>query len=450
MSQRSLTTGSPLRLILRFALPIVAGNALQQFYSLVDSLVIGRAEGVTALAAVAASGWLDWLVLSLAMGLTQGFAIRVAQEFGAEDFGALRRTAGQSVLLALLATAALEALSQGLLRPVLVLLASPEDTIHLTERYLRVIFAGLPLVMGVNLLGGFLRSVGDSRTPLVAMVASTLCNAVLDVLFVALLRWGVTGAALATTISQGASCVICLLAVRRLPYFRLKAEELRPDWPLCGALMRLSTPLAFGNLVISLGGLVLQRVVNGFGFVFMAGYNAASRLQGLVEMAGSSLGSAVGTFAGQNIGAGRLDRVKKGVRQSLVLSIGLALAVAALMIVFGRQLLALFIQDEPELVEQVLAYAYRFLIIMSIGLPALYILFAYRSALQGLGNTVVPMISGFLELACRIAAILLLPRLLGETGVFIAEIAAWIGAGAYLGVEYYRWVWKREEGRGRS
>ena len=431
-----------MRLILRFALPIVAGNALQQFYSLVDSLVIGRVEGVTALAAVAASGWLDWLVLSLAMGLTQGFAIRVAQEYGAGDFAALRRTAGQSVLLACAATLLLEALSQGLLRPVLVLLSTPENTIHLTERYLRVIFCGLPLVMGVNLLGGFLRSVGDSRTPLAAMTASTLCNAVLDVLFVALFRWGVTGAALATTLSQGASCLICLLAVRRLSCFRLRRAELRPDLPLCGALLRLSSPLAFGNLVISLGGLVLQRVVNGFGFVFMAGYNAASRLQGLIEIAGSSLGSAVGTFAGQNIGAGRLDRVRSGVRQSLILSVGMALLVGGVMAGFGRQILSLFVQDEPELADQVLTYAHRFLLFMSAGLPGLYILFAYRSALQGLGDTVVPMLSGFLELACRLTVILLLPQLIGEWGVYAAEIAAWIGAAVYLAWGYYRWMRK--------
>ena len=435
---RDMTSGSPLGLIARFALPIMAGNALQQFYSLVDSLVIGRVEGVTALAAVSASGWLDWLVLSLAMGLAQGFAIRIAQEFGAGDMGSLRRSAGQSILLASAATLLLEALAQGLLAPILRLLSTPQDTFALTLRYLRIIFAGLPLVMGVNLLGGFLRSVGDSRTPLFAMIASTLCNALLDVLFVALFRWGVAGAALATTLSQGASFLFCLRAVAKLPFYRVGRADLKADPRLSRALLRLGVPIAFANLVISVGGLILQRVVNGFGFVFMAGFNAASRMQGLIEMAGSSLGSAVGTYAGQNIGAGRMDRVRQGVRQSLVFALLLALAVGLPMLLFGRQLLSLFVDDDPALVEQVLTYGSRFLTVMSLSLPALYFLFVYRSALQGMGDTFIPMLSGFMELACRVAAVLLLPLVLGEWGVYTAETAAWLGAAVLLAAGYYR------------
>ena len=435
---RDMTQGSPTRLILGFCLPIIAGNLFQQFYSLVDTLVIGRVEGVTALAAVSSAGWLDWLVLSIAMGMAQGFSIQIAQSFGAKDEPELRRAAGQGLLLSVAVVALIEILSQWLLRPVLVLMRSPNNTIELTCLYLRIIFGGLPLVMAYNLFSGYLRAIGDSRTPLIAMTTAALCNILLDILFVATFRWGVVGVASATVLSQGLSCLICLAALLRLPLMRLRRNDLQPDRPMIRRLITLSLPLAFQNLIISVGGLVLQTVVNGFGFLFMAGFNAAMRLTGLIELAGTSIGSAVGTFAGQNLGAGRLDRVKLGLRQSARIAILLALAVAASMLLFGRSILSLFVQDDPAIVEQVLTIGYRYLAVMSLGLPMLYLLFVYRSTLQGLGDTVAPMMSGIVELVMRMGTVLLLPLAIGEWGVYIAEIMAWAGAAVQLMISYYR------------
>ena len=435
---RDMTQGSPTRLILGFCLPIIAGNLFQQFYSLVDTLVIGRIEGVTALAAVSSAGWLDWLVLSIAMGMAQGFSIQIAQSFGAKDEPELRRAAGQGLLLSVAVVALIEILSQWLLRPVLVLMRSPDNTIELTCLYLRIIFGGLPLVMAYNLFSGYLRAIGDSRTPLIAMTTAALCNILLDILFVATFRWGVVGVASATVLSQGLSCLICLAALLRLPLMRLRRNDLQPDRPMIRRLITLSLPLAFQNLIISVGGLVLQTVVNGFGFLFMAGFNAAMRLTGLIELAGTSIGSAVGTFAGQNLGAGRLDRVKLGLRQSARIAILLALAVAASMLLFGRSILSLFVQDDPAIVAQVLTIGYRYLAVMSLGLPMLYLLFVYRSTLQGLGDTVAPMMSGIVELVMRMGTVLLLPLAIGEWGVYIAEIMAWAGAAVQLMISYYR------------
>lgn len=435
---KDMTHGNPTRLILTFCLPIVAGNLFQQLYSLVDTLVVGRVEGVTALAAVSAAAWLDWLILGLAMGLAQGFSIQIAQCFGAGDHHGLRRAAGQSLLLAAGIVAVLTLLAQLLLYPALVLLRSPENTIDLTCRYLRISFSGIALVMAFNLLSGFLRSLGDSRTPLLAMTAAALCNIVLDVLFVALFRWGVAGVAVATVLSQGVSCLVCLAALRKMPQFLPRREDFRPDPPVMRQLMGLGTPVAFQNMIISVGGLVLQRVVNGFGFIFMAGFNAATRLTGLMELSGSSLGSAMGTFAGQNLGAGRLDRVRLGLRRSAQIAIGLAVAVGACMVLFGRPLLALFISDAPEVMEPVLNVGCRYLYVMSAGLFVLYLLFVYRSTLQGLGDTMIPMVSGIVELVMRIGCALLLPLLIGEWGVYIAEVSAWFGAAALLIWGYYR------------
>ena len=435
---RDMTRGNPTKLILSFCLPIIAGNLFQQFYSLVDTLVIGQVEGVTALAAVSAAGWLDWTVLGLAMGMAQGFAIQIAQSFGAGDYAGLRRAAGQSLLLSAILTVVLTALSEALLWPVLVLLRTPENTIALTCQYLRVIFGGVVFVMAFNLLSGFLRSLGDSRTPLIAMTTAALCNIGLDILFVAVFRWGVNGVSIATVLSQCLSSLICLAALRKLPVLQLSPADWKPDPRMMRRLMLLGAPVAFQNLIISVGGLVLQRVVNGFGFIFMAGFNAATRLTGLIELAGNSLGSAVGTFAGQNLGARRLDRVRLGLRRSAQIAVGLALTVALLIVFFGRFVLSLFINDDPALVEQVLTVGCRYLYVASSGLFMLYLLFVYRSTLQGLGDTVTPMVSGVIELVMRIGNALLLPLLIGEWGVYIAEISAWIGAAVFLIWGYYR------------
>ena len=433
-----MTSGSPVRLILRFALPILAGNVLQQLYNLVDSLVVGRLLGVTALAAVSASGWLDWAVLSVLMGIAQGFSIQAAQSFGAGNREELRRVTGQSLLISVATVILLEILSQSLLVPLLRWMNTPTETFHLTERYLRIIYCGLPVVMAVNALNGFLHALGNSRTPLVSLACASVVNIVLDWVFVGPCGLGTNGGALATVTAQLVSALISLEAVRRLSLLHPSRPDLRPDRAMGLRLLRLGLPIAFQNLIISVGGLILQGVVNSFGFIFMAGYNAASRLQGLVEMAGSSLGNAVGTFTGQNIGAGRLDRVRQGLRSSARIGFLLAVAIGSLVALFGHPLLSLFIQDDPALADQVLSIGYQFLCVMAAGLPMLYLLFVYRSTLQGLGNTLIPMISGFVELAMRVAAILLLPRFFGVWGVYSAEIAAWIGAGIFLIIGCYR------------
>ncbi len=437
-STRNMTSGSPVRLILRFALPILAGNLLQQLYNLVDSLIVGRLLGVTALAAVSASGWLDWAVLSIPMGLAQGFSIEAAQAFGAGDTAQLRRVSGQSLLLAVLATLVLEIASQLLLSPVLSWMNTPVETFRLTENYLRFLYAGLPVVMAVNVLNGFLHALGNSRTPLFALACASVVNIALDWVFVGPCGLGTNGGALATVTAQTVSAGIGFFAVCRLPLLHPAREDLHPDRVMSGRLLRLGLPIAFQNVIISVGGLILQGVVNGFGFIFMAGYNAASRLQGLVEMAGSSLGNAVGTFTGQNIGAGRIGRVRSGLRSSARIGFLLAVITGSTVALLGRPLLSLFIQDNPALAEQVLAIGYQFLCVMSAGLPMLYLLFVYRSTLQGLGNTFIPMISGFVELAMRVGSALLLPRFFGVWGVYTAEIAAWIGAAVLLIISCYR------------
>jgi len=327
---------------------------------------------------------------------------------------------------------ALEIIAQFALRPVLTLMNTPADTYELTLLYLRIVFGGLPLVMGYNLFSGFLRSVGNSRTPLFAITCSAICNILLDVLFVVYFHWGVAGVAIATLISQALSCLICLVAVLRLPIFKLSRSDLRLSRDVSFGLIKLGLPIAFQNLIISVGGLILQSVVNAQGFIFMAGYNAASRMQGLMEMAGTALRGAVSTFVGQNYGAKKMDRVRLGLRKSVQIAVLMALVIGGAVILCGKPLLRLFIQDDPAIVEQVLVYGYRFLCFMGASLFALYLLFVLRSALQGLGDTVTSMFSGVLELFMRSGSALVLPLFMGEWGVYTAGIISWYGAATLL------------------
>ena len=433
-----MTAGNPVKLILIFALPILAGNLLQQLYSLVDSLIIGRLLGVTALTAVSASGWLDWAILSIPMGLAQGYSIHAAQCYGGKRFADLKRSVAQSYLISVAATIFLEIASQLLLHPVLVWMNSPDETIAMTENYLRIIYVGLPIVMCVNIFSGFLHALGNSRVPLIALACSATVNIVLDWWFVGSLGMGTNGGAYATVIAQAVSAAICFRAVLKIPELKPEKTDYRPDREVIRKLVRLGFPIAFQNLIISLGGLVLQGVVNGFGFIFMAGYNAAARFQGMIEIAGTALGNAAGTFTGQNFGAGKMDRVRDGLRRSAQIGFLMAVSIGLIMVFFGKPLLSLFVREEAEISEQVIGFGYDFLRIMAAGLPMLYLLFIYRTTLQGLGDTVVPMVSGFVELAFRIASALLLPMVIGYWGVYLAEIAAWIGAGVFLIIGCYR------------
>ncbi len=434
---KDLTTGSPVRLILAFALPILAGNMLQQLYNLVDSLIMGQLLGVTALTAVSASGWLDWAVISIPMGLAQGFSIQAAQCYGGKRYDELKKTVAQSYKIALLATVVLEIASQSLLHPVLVLLNSPDETITLTENYLRILYAGLPIVMCMNVFSGFLHGLGNSKVPLFALACSTAVNIALDWFFVGSLGLGTNGGAYATVIAQFVSAAICLAAVLRVPHLRPQKQDFGRDPESTWRLLKLGLPIAFQNLIISVGGLVLQGVVNAYGFIFMAGYNAAARLQGLVEIAGTALGNAAGTFTGQNYGAGSMARVRQGLRRSAQIGFALALVIGAVMVCFGKPILSLFIRDEADLTEQVLEIGYEFLCFMAAGLPMLYLLFIYRNTLQGLGDTLIPMLSGFLELLMRVGTALLLPLVIGVLGIHLAEIAAWVGASVMLIIGYY-------------
>ena len=425
---RDMTVGKPARLILSFALPLMLGNVFQQMYIIVDTMVVGKFVGVEALAALGAADWLNWLVIGLMQGLTQGFSILISQRFGASDWKGLNRAMAGAVLIAGIVGIALTITSLSLVHPVLVLLNTPADIMDGALSYLHVMFSGCLAVMGYNVFAAILRAMGNSRTPLIAMVIASLLNVVLDLLFVLGFHWGIAGAAGATVLAQAVSCLICLFAVLRLPIPKMEREDWRPSAPLYGQLLKLGAPLAFQNTIIAVGGMVVQSVVNGFGVLFVAGYTATNKLYGLLEIAATSFGFSMAAYTGQNLGARKYDRIRTGMRSASRMAVATALLISVLMILLGRYILMLFISGDPAQQEQVLAIAYRFLCIMSAMLFILYLLHVYRSALQGMGDTLIPMSSGIIEMFMRIGAAMLLPSLIGQDGVFWAEVIAWTGA----------------------
>lgn len=431
------TEGSPWKLLLLFSLPLMAGNIFQQMYTVVDTAVVGKALGVEALAALGAVDWLNWLTLGTIQGFTQGFSILLAQRFGAGDYGRLRQTMANAVLLSALCAVVITAGSQALAEPVVVLLQTPEEIRPIAMAYLRLLFAGLPVVTAYNFAAAALRALGDGRTPLIAMAAASVTNIALDFWFVLGFRWGVQGAAAATVLAQCLAAGCCIWRLCRIEALRLSRADWKPDGALCGRLMTLGLPMALQNTIIAVGGMIIQTIVNGFGVAFIAGYTATNKLYGVLEVAATSYGYAMSTYSGQNLGAGKVHRISEGIRAGLVIAMITSVIIAVLMLGFGRLILSCFVPAGAGESAQAIDVAYRYLVIMSVCLPVLYLLHITRSCVQGLGNTVLPMASGIAEFFMRTGGALLLPLYMGETGVMLAEVLAWIGADFILVPSYF-------------
>ena len=433
----SMTQGHPTRLLLMFALPLMVGNVFQQLYTVVDTAVVGQFVGVGALASLGAADAPNWGVLGIIQGLTQGFSILMAQHFGAKDYRELSRAVSGSITLCVVFGVLLAVGGQLWALPILQLLNTPSDVLGGAVLYLRIVYGGIPAIMAYNFLAAILRALGDAKTPLYAIVVAALMNVVLDLLFVVGFHWGIAGAAIATVISQVASAVYCYFNVRRIHFIQVRREDLRPGRQLAFQLLKLGFPIALQNAIIAVGSMVVQFVINGFGMLFLAGFTATNKLYGLLEIAASSYGFAVTSYVGQNLGARLVDRIKKGMRSALAIAVITSVIIGAAMLVFGRLILSLFISGDPGEVEASLQIAFHYLSIMAVCLPILYLLYIYRSGLMGLGDTVVPMLSGFAEMVVRMGVVLLLPIWMGQEGVYYAEVGAWTAAAVILAAAYY-------------
>lgn len=435
---KDMTEGRPFGLILQFSLPLMLGNVGQQLYTVVDAIIVGQGVGVEALAALGATDWIYWLFLWSSTAMTQGFSILLSQRFGAKNTEGLRKAFTMSALLSIGIGIAFTVIGLAAARPLLHLLHTPADIFDRALSYLYTLLAGMTIVVFYNMAASILRSLGNGKAPLIAMVIAACVNIALDLLFVMVFHWGIVGAAVATLIAQLFSFLYCLNAIRQIEVLHTSRTDWKPlKSDLC-RLLGLGTPLALQFFIIVAGGMVLQSVLNRFGFIFVAGITATNKLYGILESTAISFGYAMTTYMGQNLGAGHYLRLKSGMQAVLKLCAIVSTSIAVSMLLFGKNILVLFVPPEGTYSLQVIDIAYQYLCVMSVPLMVLYILHVYRACLQGFGNTIASVICGILQFGMRVGVALILPRFLGEFGLFFAEPAAWLGAAIVVVIWYYR------------
>lgn len=427
---KDLTTGSPLKLILYFAFPTYLGMLFQQFYNIVDTVIVGKLLGIGPLAGVGSTGSLNFMVLGFCMGLCSGFAIPIAQKFGAREESALRKYVANSFWLAAVFSVLLTVPVCVFCRPILRLMNTPEDVFEYAYRYIFIIFLGIPAAFLYNILAGILRSLGDSKTPVVFLALSSFLNIALDIITIRLFGMGVEGTALATVISQATSGIICFFYMKkRYAVLRMNAQERRPDGRCMARLCYMGIPMGLQYSVTAIGTLIIQATMNGFGSAAVAGATAAQRIHGFLACPLDALGSTMAPYTGQNMGAGKLERISKGVWSASLCGIACSAAMYAVAAVFGRSLVCIFL-DVPE--ETVIGYAAQFLTITAGGYCLLTLVNVVRFSIQGMGFSVLAIVSGIMEMIARaIAGLFLAPRF-GFAAVAFAHPLAWIFADVFL------------------
>lgn len=431
-----MTKGNPTKLILAFTIPILIGNLFQQLYSMVDTAIVGQFVGVGALAAVGSTGGLVFLVQGFVNGLTHGFSVIVSQRYGANDEEGIKKATATSIYLSAIATVILTAICMIGAKPLLQIMNTPTDIIADASLYVSILFGGLVATIVYNLLASLLRAFGDSKTPLYFLILASITNIVLDLVLIINFNMGVAGAAIATVASQGLSGVLCYLyMMKKFDILTLKKEHFKYDSLLVKELMFISLPMALQYSITAIGVMILQVAVNSFGSTTVAAYTAASKVEQLVVQPGIALGMTMATYSAQNLGAREIERVRQGVRKCTWITLIVNAVAGIAVVLFGTYIVQLFIPAENI---DAIPLSQQYLNTVAVFFPILGLLFLYRFTLQGIGNTVVPMFAGVMELIMRTLVAFTLPGLLGYQGVCFASPFAWIGATVWLLWAYFK------------
>jgi len=382
-----MTQGDPVRQIVKFMIPMLIGNVFQQLYNTVDSIVVGKYVGDNALAAVGSAGPIVNLMLVLFIGISVGAGIMVSQYFGARQRKSLSKSIGCCVTMTFLSSVLIMILAPFIIMPMLRLLNTPDEIIDWCYNYLMILFMGIIGCAFYNILGGILRGLGDSISALIYLVIATIINIILDIFFVAGLGMGVSGVALATVIAQTVSAILSFLKLRRkTDCFDMKAAYLKPDKKYLRELGRLGLPSGITQMIFSLSIVVVQSLTNSFGPMCIATNVIVMRIDGFVMMPAFSFGSAMTTFAGQNIGAGRLDRVQDGAKRGTGVAMATSAVITVLILIFGKPLMSLFTNTEA-LIEQ----SYHMMMILGVGYIAMEVTQCLQGIMRGAGDTLSPM-----------------------------------------------------------
>lgn len=427
---KDMTSGSTMKLILGFAVPLLMGMLFQQVYSLVDTIIVGRFLGVSALAAVGATGSINFLIVGFCQGICNGFALPVAQRFGAKDYDGLRKYVGNSAVLSIIFGGAITLITVIACRPILELMQTPADIIDLSYHYIVVIFAGIPAIMLYNILSAYLRSLGDSITPVIFLVLSAGLNIGLDLLFIVTFHWGVFGAAFATVLSQAVSGILCLiLIIKKFDLLHLKREDWKLDWGYSRYLLIMGLPMGLQYSITAIGSVILQASVNTLGSTAVASMTAGSRISMFVVCPFDALGSTMATFGGQNVGAGRLDRLGRGLRSAVILGAIYSALILVVLIFFGRDLILLFVSAKEA---AVITQAKQFLVTNAAFYLMLALVNIVRFLIQGMGFSGFAVFAGVFEMVARTLVGLVFVPIFGFTAACSANPLAWIFADCFL------------------
>lgn len=432
-----MTKGTPARLILQLAIPLILTNLGQQMYSIVDAIIVGRSVGVSAFASLGACDWLYYLVLWSITALAQGFSAVVAQNFGSGNRDLFRKSVCMCVLVTIAFGILYTVVSVSAAAPLLRLLGTEESIFAGARTYLTAMYAGSMIVLSYNMAAAILRAVGDGKTPLIAMIVAGFSNIFLDLLFVAYFRWGILGAAFATLLAQLIAFSYCFIVILKSDLFRMQTGDFKPDTAVIYQLCRLGIPQALSQSVTVIGGIYAQSVINTFGYIVVAGCTAANKLHALMDTSSTALGFAASTYLGQNYGAKKMDRVRSGIRQAIVISLGLAGIIMAIILIFSHQIVGAFLTSDVKDAAAALDVAYRYTIVLVACLPFAYLMNLFRFSLQGIDNTVAPMLSGFFEMAARMGVAAWLPPVIGQMGLFLMDGSAWAAAGIFQMIAFY-------------
>ena len=427
---KDLTVGSPMKLILGFAFPMFLGLLFQQFYSLVDTMIVGKYLGVDPFAGVGSTGSLNFIVIGFCMGLCSGFSVPISQSFGAKDFPLLRKMVTNSVWLCTFFSVVITTLMLLFCRPVLTWMNTPENIFEYAYIYIFIIFAGIPCTILYNMTAAILRALGDSKSPIIFLAISSAINIGLDLLLIIVFRMGVDGAALATVVSQGVSGVISIIYIKKK--FDILAME-KGDWKLerhlAGKLTGVGIPMGLQYSITGIGSVILQTAVNGLGSIYVASMTAGSKINIFLACPFDALGQTMAPYAGQNIGARKLDRVGKGLRAACIIGFIVSGLMVIVVKLFGDQLTMLFLDEKDPVIMQ---NSTQFLIIVSAFYCLLTLVNTVRCTIQGMGFSSLAIIAGVMEMIARgIAGMLLVPAF-GYLGACYSSPLAWLLADAFL------------------
>lgn len=434
---RDMTKGNVFNIILGFAIPLLLGMLFQQFYSMIDTIIVGKYLGVSALASVGSTGSINFMIIGFCMGVCNGFAIPVAQKFGAGNFKKLRKYVFNSGFLAIVFSVVMTLIVCVFCRQILIAMRTAEDIIQGAYSYIYVIFLGIPATYLYNLLSGIIRSLGDSKTPLFFLIISSIINIILDLFLIIYMHMGVAGAAWATVIAQAVSGILCLIYMRKkYSVLKFESDELKIDGYCIRRLCYMGVPMGLQYSITAIGSVILQAAVNGLGSIIVAAVTAAGKISMFLCCPFDALGSTMATYTGQNIGAGKLERISEGIKKSMI--IGSVYSIVALMIsvFFGKSLALLFV-NENEI--EILAKVSENLIIVAAFYIPLCVVNVVRFTIQGMGYSTFAILAGVCEMIARALCGFILVPIFGYVAVCLASPVAWIFADAFL-IPAYKYV----------